>query len=79
MTTFTQNDVQALVDFGKLIISKAKFTDLTVQEAVQLNRHLQAYNQIVTKIEAHILEVVKVTEPATPEDSTEKKSNKKAK
>ena len=74
--TFVQEDLQALVDFGKLIISRAKFSDLTVQEAVQLNKHLQSYNQVVRKVEANILEVIRVTDSDV---SDEKKSPKKAK
>lgn len=73
MTTFTQDDVTKLEEFGKFLISKAVFNNISIQEAVALNRHLQFYNQIVKKVQDSIFEITKVTQADETKPTGKKK------
>lgn len=73
---FTKQDVDSLKQLGALLVAKARFSDLSIPEAVNLNRLLQAYNQITIKVEDHILEVLKVT-PEVEEEPAPAKGKRK--
>lgn len=60
--TFTEQDVQQIKAFGSFLLSKATF-QLNITEATQLNKYVYFMNQLTSKIEAHILEVVSIKQP----------------
>jgi hypothetical protein len=68
---FLSEDVQKAKSFGEFISTKAKW-DLTTSEAIILNKHFVFYNQIVQKIEDHVLELQKTYEKK--EDTPAKKA-----
>jgi hypothetical protein len=68
---FLSEDVQKAKSFGDFITTKAKW-DLTTAEAIQLNKHFIWYNQVVLKIEEHVLELQKTFEKK--EDTPSKKA-----
>lgn len=68
--TFTDDDVKTLRAFGKLLTEKARM-ELTIPEALMLNRYLSAYNVVVQKVEAHVLEVKRVVPLSAPDGGEE--------
>lgn len=59
--TFIEEDVKLLQQFGQLLVSKASL-NLTIQEAMSLSKYVSHMNTITKKIEAHILEVKRITQ-----------------
>lgn len=59
--TFIEEDVKLLQQFGQLLVSKASL-NLTIQEAMSLAKYVSHMNTITKKIEAHILEVKRITQ-----------------
>lgn len=57
--TFTEDEVKQARLFGDFINKRATFS-LDVNGAIDLYKHLVAFNQLIQKIDAHILEVKKV-------------------
>lgn len=68
---FLSEDVQKAKAFGEFIATKAKW-DLSTGEAIALNKHFIFYNQVVQKIEDHVLELQKTYEKK--EDTAPKKA-----
>lgn len=58
---FLSEDVQKAKAFGEFISTKASW-NLTTAEAIMLNKHFIFYNQVVQKIEEHVLELQKTFE-----------------
>jgi hypothetical protein len=56
---FAQSDVDFMEAFGKFLVQKAKM-ELTIPEAIQLNKHLAQYNRITKLIDAHVMELQKI-------------------
>lgn len=69
---FLTEDVQKAKAFGEFIATKANW-NLSTAEAINLNKHFIFYNQIVQKIEEHVLELQKTYE-AKKEDTAPKKA-----
>lgn len=70
---FTEDDKKKVVDFLNAVANKATFKDMNVQDIIaffKLLSHMQTV--LLPKIDANILEVIRVVEP-------EKESNKKSK
>jgi hypothetical protein len=67
--TFTEEDVNNLVDFYNLIVNKSEFT-FTAQEAVKFSRLAVLFKQHMDKVNSHILEVKKVIQ--SPEKKVKK-------
>lgn len=68
---FLSEDVQKAKAFGDFISRCAKW-DLTTADALNLNRHFAWYNQVVQKIEDHVLELQKSFEKPKDDTSTKK-------
>jgi hypothetical protein len=59
--TFTDEDVKMLKEFGA-ILHKGEYT-LGIADIIKFHKYLVAYNKIVGKVEAHVMEVVSLKEP----------------
>jgi hypothetical protein len=59
--TFVEEDVKLLQQFGQLLVSKATL-NLSIQDAMNLTKYISHMNSITRKIEAHILEVKRITQ-----------------
>ena len=60
--TFSKEDADLLEAFGKFIAQKAVM-NLNVTEIIQFYKLLSQYNQVTRKIDAHVMELVRITEP----------------
>jgi hypothetical protein len=60
--TFTEAEVQFLDNFGSFISQKARM-ELTVPEAILLNKYLIEFNRLRNKISEHVFEVRQVIPP----------------
>lgn len=60
MTGFTDEDVKKLREFGYLLNQKARFFDMSIPDSAKLISYLQFYNQLASKVEQHVLEVVNI-------------------
>jgi hypothetical protein len=71
--TFVEEDVKLLQQFGQLLVSKATL-NLSIQDAMNLAKYVSHMNAITKKIEAHILEVKRVTQlkDSTDANNTDK-------
>jgi hypothetical protein len=80
MSKFSDDDVKFLDSFGEFLM-KHMHADLTIPQAIQLNKHLAQYNQLRKKVQDSILELRAVHEkPAeAPADAAEKPARSKAK
>lgn len=61
--TFTEQDVQRIKAFGSFLLSKALFNSLSINDALQLGVYVQFMNQLTSKVEAHVLEVISIKTP----------------
>jgi hypothetical protein len=66
--TFVEEDVKLLQQFGQLLVSKATLS-LTIQEALNLAKYVSHMNAVTKKIEAHLLEVKRITQVKEPSDA----------
>ena len=73
-TSFKEDDVAKAREFGKFMVDKMVVKEMSVSESIQFNKLLVWYNQLATKVEAHVLELVAVHKPA---DQKEQKPNQK--
>jgi hypothetical protein len=65
---FTEDDKKKLIDFLNAVANKASFKDMNVQDIIaffKLLSHMQTV--LLPKIEANILEVIRVVEPKEKE------------
>jgi len=60
MSGFTEEDVKKLREFGYLLNQKARFDDMSISDSAKLISYLQFYNQLASKVEDHVMEVVKL-------------------
>lgn len=68
---FTKEDKTKLIEFLNLVAKSAKFDEMNVQSMIEFVKLLGVVQGLIPKIEANILEVVKVVEakqeaPAIP-------------
>lgn len=67
MGSFTKEDKDNAVKFGKILIDRVKM-EMTIPQLIEFHKLLVWYNSLTLKIEEHILELVKVTEEPKPEN-----------
>lgn len=58
--SFTDEDVKLLKDFGAML-HKGEFT-LGIADIIKFHKYLVGYNKIVSKVEAHVMEVIALHE-----------------
>jgi hypothetical protein len=61
--SFKSDDKEMALKFGKLLSDHAKFSDLSVNDIINLSRGLVWYNGLTNKIDASIMEVVAIHQP----------------
>jgi len=70
---FLDSDVKSLRQFGQFIVQKAEWK-LSTHDAMELGKHLNAFNVITKKVEDNVLELHKIEKsPDAKEQKTEKK------
>lgn len=74
MTGFTEEELKFMDDFGRFLAERARF-DLSIPEAVQLNRYLAQFNSVRRKVAEHISELKRVTEPEQPAKRSKKRGS----
>lgn len=57
---FTKEDHQKLIDFLNFVAKNAKFNEIQVKEMIEFVKLLGHVQNLVPKVEANILEVIKV-------------------
>ena len=66
--SFTEDDKKKTIEFLNFIAQKAKFNDLNTQDIIAHFKLLSFMQQVLLpKIDANILEIVKVVEPSKGE------------
>lgn len=73
MTTFTEEDVKKLREFGFFLNQKAEFNHMSISDSAKLVQYLHFYNQLAQKVEDHVMEVVRVQKPAEEKPAKPKK------
>lgn len=76
--SFSEDDVKKMKEFGFLLNQKANFNQMSIPDSVKLVSYLNFYNQLASKIEAHIMEIKKIHTPVAAPVNVEpiKKSKK---
>lgn len=68
---FKDKDKQQLVDFLNFVAKKAAFSDITLEDNIKLFRMLNYLQvELLTKIDSHIVEDIKVTQLAKKEEGS---------
>jgi len=76
MNGFSEDDVKFLDSFGDFLMKHMR-ADMSIPEAIQLNKLLAQYNGLRKKVQDHLLEVRKIHTPETP--STDESKARKSK
>ncbi len=76
--TFRDDDVSNLKNFLEFVRDKGKF-QLDMAEAVQLTKYVQFLQEHIRKVNAHVMELARIIEPAPSESSESTKKSKSSK
>jgi len=76
--TFTENEVKQVAAFVQLVYDKATFSGISTKDCIAVPRHFQFMQEHIKKMDAHIMELVRIT-PAPTKAKKKKATKKKAK